>query len=140
VTRAFHEDVVAAGKQGRFIYNGSTASKVGFYYTGAYAASKHGLLGMARSLAFELARKGPTVNTVCPGWVETEMAEQAIANIVAMTGRTPGEARNELERHNPQRRFMTADEVAAVVLFLAGDSAAGITGQAWNVDGGQVMS
>lgn len=140
VTRAFHEDVVAAGRRGRYIYIGSTASKIGFFYTSAYSASKHGLLGMAKSLAFELAVKGPTVNTVCPGWVDTDMAQQAVDNIVAMTGRSAEQARKELERHNPQRRFMSAEEVAAVVLFLAGDAAGGVTGQAWNVDGGQVMS
>ena len=139
VTRAFHADVVAAGRRGRFIYIGSTASKVGFYYTSAYCASKHGLLGMSRSLAFELAAKGPTVNCVCPGWVETDMAQSAVDNIVARTGRSAEAARRELENMSPMRRFMTPGEVSAVVRFLAGDGAAGVTGQAWNVDGGQVM-
>ena len=140
VTRAFHDDVVAAGRHGRIIYIASTAAKIGFYYTAAYCASKHGVLGMCRALAMELAAKGPTVNCVCPGWVETDMAQQAIDNIVARTGRSPAEARAELERMSPQRRLMTAPEVAAVALFLCTDAASGVTGQAWNVDGGQVMS
>jgi NAD(P)-dependent dehydrogenase (short-subunit alcohol dehydrogenase family) len=139
VTRAFHDDVVAAGRRGRFVYIGSTASKVGFYYTSAYSASKHGLLGMCRSLAFELAARGPTVNCVCPGWVETDMARSAVDNIVARTGRSVEAARRELENMSPMRRFMTPEEVSSVVCFLVGDGAAGVTGQAWSVDGGQVM-
>jgi NAD(P)-dependent dehydrogenase (short-subunit alcohol dehydrogenase family) len=140
VTRAFLDDVVAAGARGRFIYIGSTASKIGFSYTSAYSASKHGLLGLCRSLAHELAAKGPTANLVCPGWDETDMAQQAVDNIAARTGRGGDAARGELERMSPQRRLMTPEEVAGVALFLAGDAARGVTGQAWNVDGGQVMS
>jgi NAD(P)-dependent dehydrogenase (short-subunit alcohol dehydrogenase family) len=140
VTRAFHGDVVGAGRRGRFIYIGSTASKVGMAATTAYCASKHGLLGLCRALAAELARKGPTVNCVCPGWVETDMAQQAIDNMTAWTGRSPEEARRTLEAMSPQRRFMTPEEVAAVTVFLASDAAGAVNGQAWNVDGGQVMS
>jgi NAD(P)-dependent dehydrogenase (short-subunit alcohol dehydrogenase family) len=139
VSRAFLADVVAAGARGRIVYIGSTASKVGMSYTAAYSASKHGLLGLARSLAMELAPKGPTVNVVCPGWTDTDMAGAAVANIVARTGRSAADARAELERMSPQRRFVSPEEVAAVVSFLVGDAARGVTGQAWNVDGGQVM-
>jgi 3-hydroxybutyrate dehydrogenase len=139
VTRAFLADVLTAGARGRIVFIGSTASKIGFSYTSAYSASKHGVLGLCRSLAHELAAKGPTVNCVCPGWVETDMAQQAVDNISARTGRDAGAARKELERMSPQRRLMTAEEVAAVALFLAGDAASAVTGQAWNVDGGQVM-
>jgi 3-hydroxybutyrate dehydrogenase len=140
VTRAFLPDVLAAGAKGRIIYIGSTASKVGFYYAGAYAASKHGLLGLARTLAMEIAAKGPTVNVVCPGWVETDMADEAVRNIVTRTGRSAVEARRELERMSPQRRFVTPGEVAAVTQFLISDGARGVTGQSWGVDGGQVMT
>jgi NAD(P)-dependent dehydrogenase (short-subunit alcohol dehydrogenase family) len=139
VSRAFLADVTAAGKQGRILMIASVAAKVGFAYTSAYSASKHGLLGLARSLALELAAKGPTVNCVCPGWVDTEMTGRTVANIQAKTGRDEAAARGELEKMSPQRRLMTAEEVAAVTLFLASDAARGVTGQAWNVDGGEVM-
>jgi NAD(P)-dependent dehydrogenase (short-subunit alcohol dehydrogenase family) len=140
VTRAFLPDVISAGRGGRVIFIGSTASRIGMSYTGAYTASKHGVLGLCRALAHELAARGPTANCVCPGWVETDMALQAIQNISEKTGRDEPSARAELERMSPQRRLMTAEEVAAVTLFLCGDAAGGVNGQAWNVDGGQVMS
>lgn len=140
VTRAFVGDVVAAGRRGRIIHVASIAAKVGFLYTTAYCASKHGLLGLTRALALELATKGPTVNCVCPGWVDTDMAADAVARIAATTGRSHEDARKSLEKMVPQRRLMTAEEVAAVTLFFASDAAAGVTGQAWNVDGGEVMS
>jgi 3-hydroxybutyrate dehydrogenase len=139
VTRAFLPDVLAAGKQGRILMIASIASKVGISFTSAYSASKHGLLGLARSLAHELAAKGPTVNCVCPGWVDTEMTDRTVANIQQKTGRDQDAARRELENMSPQHRLMTAEEVAAVTLFLATDVAGGVTGQAWNVDGGEVM-
>jgi NAD(P)-dependent dehydrogenase (short-subunit alcohol dehydrogenase family) len=139
VTRAFLGDVVAAGAQGRIIYIASTAAKIGFYYTSAYCASKHAVLGLCRSVALELAPKGPTVNCVCPGWVESDMSREAIERIASRTGRSEADARDELARMSPQRRLMTAEEVAKVTAFLASDAAAGVTGQAWNVDGGQVM-
>jgi NAD(P)-dependent dehydrogenase (short-subunit alcohol dehydrogenase family) len=140
VTRAFLPDVVAAGKAGRIIYVASTASKIGFAYTSAYCASKHAVLGLCRSVALELAPKGPTVNCICPGWVESDMSREAIERIASRTGRSEADARDELARMSPQRRLMTAEEVARVTAFLASDAAAGVTGQAWNVDGGQVMS
>jgi NAD(P)-dependent dehydrogenase (short-subunit alcohol dehydrogenase family) len=139
VTRAFWGDVLAAGKQGRVINIASVAAKIGFAYTSAYSASKHGLLGLTRSIALELVTKGPTANCVCPGWVDTEMTGRTVANIQKKTGRGEDEARGELEKMSPQRRLMTAEEVAAITLFLATDAARGVTGQAWNVDGGEVM-
>jgi NAD(P)-dependent dehydrogenase (short-subunit alcohol dehydrogenase family) len=139
VTRAFLPDVLAAGKQGRILMIASVAAKVGFSFTSAYSASKHGLLGLSRSLAHELAAKGPTVNCVCPGWVDTEMTDRTVANIQSKTGRDEDAARRELEQMSPQKRLMTAEEVAAVTLFLASDAAHGVNGQAWNIDGGEVM-
>jgi NAD(P)-dependent dehydrogenase (short-subunit alcohol dehydrogenase family) len=143
VTRAFLGDIVAAGRGGRIVNVASVAARVGFPYTTAYCASKHGLLGFTRALALELAgaaEGGPTVNCVCPGWVDTEMSGQAIANIARATGRSEEDARRSLERMSPQRRLMTAEEVAEVVGFLAAPHAWAVTGQAWNVDGGEVMS
>jgi NAD(P)-dependent dehydrogenase (short-subunit alcohol dehydrogenase family) len=88
----------------------------------------------------ELAAKGPTVNCVCPGWVDTDMVDEAVARIVKTTGRSPDEARAELTRMNPQRRLMTVEDVTALTMFFVSDEARGVTGQAYNVDGGQVMS
>jgi NAD(P)-dependent dehydrogenase (short-subunit alcohol dehydrogenase family) len=140
VSRAFWGDVMEAGPRGRLLFIASSAAKIGFLYTSAYCASKHGLLGLCRALAHEAGRKGPTVNCVCPGWVDTDMAREAMERISRTTGRTPEEARHELEKMNPQRRLMTPEEVADVTVFLASDHARGVTGQGWNVDGGQVMS
>lgn len=140
VSRAFWKDLVAAGAQGRLLFIASTAARIGFSYTSAYCASKHGVLGLARALALESGARGPTVNCLCPGWVDTDMAADAIANIARATGRSQEEARKELERMNPQRRLITPDEVAQATLFLCTDAARGVTGQGWNIDGGQVMS
>jgi 3-hydroxybutyrate dehydrogenase len=123
---------------GRIINIASTAGKVGVAYAAAYSASKHGLLGLTRSAAFELASKGITVNAVCPGWTETEMVSRAAGRIAGARGGTPAEAFEELRHRSPQKRFVQPDEVAAVVAFLASDRAAGINGQSWNVDGGEV--
>ena len=124
---------------GRIINIASVASKVGFNYMTAYAASKHGVLGLTRSLAVELNPYHITVNAVCPSYVDTPMTDAAVANIVARTGRSESESRRYLEGVNPQNRLIAPEEVAAVALMLADENARGITGQAINVDGGLVM-
>jgi NAD(P)-dependent dehydrogenase (short-subunit alcohol dehydrogenase family) len=137
--RAFLPSMLERGR-GRIVCVASVAARVGFKYTAAYCASKHGVLGLARSLALEVAERGVTVNCVCPGWTDTDMVRSAVANIAGKTGRAAADAERALAEMSPQKRIMTADEVAQVVLFLCRDEAAGVTGQAWNVDGGEVMS
>ena len=124
-------------QHGRIINIASTAGLVGYAYTVAYCAAKHGVVGFTRALALEVGGKGVTVNAVCPGWVDTEMTRAAIARIVETTGRTPDEARRSLEDMNPHRRFVRPDEVATVALRLAEENASGITGQTYNVDGSE---
>jgi NAD(P)-dependent dehydrogenase (short-subunit alcohol dehydrogenase family) len=137
--RAFLPAMIQRGR-GRIVCIASVAARIGFKYTAAYCASKHGVLGMVRSLALEVADRGITVNCVCPGWTETDMVRKAVANISQKTGRSAADAERALAEMSPQKRIMTAEEIAEVTLFLCRDEAAGVTGQAWNVDGGEVMS
>jgi NAD(P)-dependent dehydrogenase (short-subunit alcohol dehydrogenase family) len=123
---------------GRVVAIASIAAKRGEPYVAAYTASKHGLMGLVRSAARELATSGVTVNAVCPGWVDTPMAEQAVATISATTGRTPDQARATLERRQPIGRLIMVDEVADAVMLCVASAA--ITGQGINVDGGAVQS
>ena len=136
--RAFVPGMAARG-WGRVVNISSLAGLTGQAYTSAYCTSKHALVGMTRALALEVARKGVTVNAVCPGWVETDMADEAIARIARSTGRSEAEARGSLEGMSPQGRLVTADEVAALVAMLCGEDASAIHGQAIPVDGGTVM-
>jgi NAD(P)-dependent dehydrogenase (short-subunit alcohol dehydrogenase family) len=129
-----------AKRRGRIVCVASLAGKVGFKYTAAYCASKHGLLGMVRALALELGETGVTVNAVCPGWTESPMADAAVANIATKTARSPADARHTLAEMSPQRRLLRPEEVADVVAFLCSDEAAGICGQAWNVEAGNVTA
>ena len=123
--------------RGRVVHLASIAGKTGYPYIGAYAASKHGLLGLTKCAALEVAGKGDvTVNAVCPGYVDTPMTDVSIARVTEKTGLPAAEARRRLEGMSPQKRLYTADEVAALVLFLCGDAAAGINGQAVSLDGG----
>jgi NAD(P)-dependent dehydrogenase (short-subunit alcohol dehydrogenase family) len=130
---------MAARGWGRVITVASNAGLTGYAYTSAYCASKHAVVGLTRALAAEFARKGVTVNAVCPGFVDTEMTERAVANIVATTGRDAVEARAALAGLSPQKRLMTPDEVAHAVFALVPHEARGINGQAIALDGGQVL-
>jgi NAD(P)-dependent dehydrogenase (short-subunit alcohol dehydrogenase family) len=124
---------------GRIVNVASTAALKGYAYVAAYCAAKHGVLGLTRALALETARKGVTVNAVCPGYTETDIVAGAIDTIVAKTGRTPDEARAELASVNPQGRLVDPAEVAASVAWLARRDSGSITGQAIAVAGGEVM-
>jgi NAD(P)-dependent dehydrogenase (short-subunit alcohol dehydrogenase family) len=124
---------------GRIINIASIAAKTGAPYIGAYAASKHGVLGLTRALAMEVAASGITVNAICPGYVDTDMVSRGVEQITSKTGRSAEEALEILKRMSPQNRLVTAEEVAAMVLLLASDEGRGITGQGINIDGGSVL-
>lgn len=124
---------------GRIINVASTAALKGYAYVAAYCAAKHGVVGLTRAMALELARKGVTVNAVCPGYTETDIVAQAVANITEKTGRSAEAARAELAAANPQGRLVQPEEVAASVLWLARRDSAAITGQAIAVCGGELM-
>jgi NAD(P)-dependent dehydrogenase (short-subunit alcohol dehydrogenase family) len=127
-------------RAGRIITVASIAARSGARYIAAYAASKHGVLGLMRALAVELGPYNITVNTICPGYVDTPMTRAAIDNIVARTGVTEAQARASLEQVSPRGRLIEVQEVARVAVFLAQDGSKGINGQAINVDDGMIMS
>ncbi len=124
---------------GRIINIASTAGLKGYAYVSSYCAAKHGVIGLTRATALETARKGVTVNAVCPGYTDTPMVSDAVDKIVAKSGRTRDETIAELAASNPQRRLIDPPEVAAAVLWLALPSSSSITGQSIAVAGGEVM-
>ena len=128
----------AAGTNGRIINVASTAGLKGYAFAAAYSAAKHGVMGLTRSLALELARKGVTVNAVCPGYTETDIVKHAIDNIVHKTGKTPEQARSALASINPQQRLVLPEEVAHAVLSLCMSGSDAINGQAIVIDGGEL--
>lgn len=137
-TQAAMSDMLTA-QWGRVINIASTAGLAGYAYVSAYCAAKHGVIGLTRALALEYATKGITVNSVCPGYTETDIVKSAVANIVAKTGRGEEEARSELAKGNPMKRLVMPHEVADAVRWLCGEGAASITGQSIAVAGGEVM-
>jgi 3-hydroxybutyrate dehydrogenase len=127
----------AMGEGGRLIALASTASLKGGPAVAAYAAAKHGVLGLVRSLALEVARKGITVNAVCPGYVDTPMAEAAVAGLMARQGISEAEAAAKVTGGNPMGRLITTEEVVAAVMFLASPGASMVNGHALSVSGGE---
>jgi NAD(P)-dependent dehydrogenase (short-subunit alcohol dehydrogenase family) len=139
VTRAVLPDMLA-GSFGRIVNIASTAGQRGYPYVVAYTASKHGVVGLTRALALEVATNGITVNAICPGYTNTDIVRDAVDNIVSQTGRTAEEARAILVRTNPQRRLIEPEEVAQAALWLCGAHAASITGQCLSIAGGEIMA
>jgi NAD(P)-dependent dehydrogenase (short-subunit alcohol dehydrogenase family) len=123
---------------GRIIAVASTAGLKGYAYVSAYSAAKHAVIGLVRSLALELANTPITVNAVCPGFTDTDLVASSIETIMKKTGRSREQAAVELARHNPQGRLVKPGEVADTVLWLCGEGASAITGQAIAVAGGEI--
>ena len=138
IIRALVPSMIAA-KWGRVINVASNAGVSGYGYSMAYCAAKHALDGLTRALAVDLARTNVTINALCPGWVETQMVDEAVTRIAAKTGRSEDDARTSLAQMSPQRRMITPDEVAHAALMLCSDGARGIHGQTLVIDGGAVM-
>ncbi|SDD48745.1 NAD(P)-dependent dehydrogenase, short-chain alcohol dehydrogenase family [Paracoccus isoporae] len=137
VWRAALQDMKQAG-WGRMIAIASTAGLKGYPYVSAYCAAKHGVVGLTRSLAMELAGAGITVNAVCPGFVETPLLDRSVENIIAKTGLSEDAARDSLIRNNPQRRFIQAEEVAGAVSYLFSDAARSVNGHCLTLSGGEI--
>jgi ketoreductase len=124
---------------GRVINISSVLGKFGVPGYTAYCTTKHGMIGFTRALALEVVSRGITVNTICPGWVDTEMANFGINETAKLQGITPEEFKAQAVAAVPIRRFLEAEEIAELVAYVASDAARGITGQAMNICGGQTM-
>jgi NAD(P)-dependent dehydrogenase (short-subunit alcohol dehydrogenase family) len=130
-------DMLAA-RWGRIVNIASTAGLAGYAYVSAYCASKHGVIGLTRALAMEVAAQGVTANAICPGYTESDMVTESVANIVAKTGRTPEQALAELVSRNPQKRLIKPEQVANAVAWLCLPGSEAVTGQAISVSGGEL--
>ncbi len=128
-----------SGGSGRILNLSSVLGKFGVPGYAAYCASKHGVIGFTKALALELAPRKIAVNALCPGWVDTEMSAQGVADGAAREGVAPEEFRRRAEAGVPIGRFITPAEVARLALFLASDAGSCITGQSINIDGGAAM-
>ncbi|MBM5811685.1 MAG: SDR family oxidoreductase [Gammaproteobacteria bacterium] len=137
LTQAVLPAMIARG-HGRIVNVASTAGMVGYAYCTAYCAAKHGVIGLTRALALELVPHDITVNAVCPGYTDTEMVREAIANIRDRTGRSEAEALAALVAHNPQRRLIRPEEVANAVAWLCRPGTESVTGQSIPIAGGEV--
>ncbi len=137
-TQAAVPDMLAGG-WGRVVNIASTAGLTGYAYVAAYCAAKHGVVGLTRALALEFAKKGLTVNAVCPGYTETDIVRNSIANVMSKTGRTEEQARAEFTAGNPQGQLVQAEQVADTVAWLCSPAASAITGQSIAVCGGELM-
>lgn len=125
------------GTPGRIVNIASTAGLIGYNQVSAYVAAKHGVVGLTKALALEFAKKNITVNALCPGYTDTEMAEQAVRNLCAKTGQSAEQARQALAQRNPMRRLVRPDEVASSVVWLCHHGSGSINGQALAIDGGE---
>lgn len=130
-------DAAASGTPGRIVNIASTAGLMGYAYVSAYVAAKHGVVGLTRALALELACKNITVNALCPGYTETDIVQDAVRNIVAKTGQSAEQAKQALAASNPQQRLVQPEEVAQSVVWLCAAGSGAINGQAIAIDGGE---
>lgn len=137
-TRAVLKEVSAA-ENGRIIMIASTSGLKGYAYTGAYAAAKHGVIGLTRTLALELASTGATANAICPGFADTELVQRSIAAVTEKTGKPADEVLAQFVRDNPQKRLIRPEEVAATALWLCDPLSGSVNGQSIAIAGGEVM-
>ena len=135
-TRAVLPGMIERGF-GRVVSIASLAGLRGYPYVGAYVASKHAVVGLTRALALEIAKAGVTVNAVCPGYVDTDLVSDGVARIAARSGRAPADILQHFTKDNPQERLITSAEVADAVVWLCGDGAASVNGQAIAISGGE---
>lgn len=137
VWKAAAPDMKTAG-WGRLIAIASTAGLKGYPYVSAYCAAKHGVVGLTRALALEFGKTGVTVNSICPGYAETELLDEALVNISEKTGMTREKAADTLKQNNPQKRFIQPQEVAETVLWLCNEQSGSMNGLALPVAGGEI--